>query len=156
MATRGGVAVQAIRITTTKAVTAMTIMPKMFTMGPGLRELVEVLVGARGTRKNHIIKAEVDTRAKAGNKATDLDRDLIKRKAKKIIETKTNGKPKESLHRVNSRESATRTSLPEQHPGRVTSSPSDKKTSRRRSLSNWRRSHPTDSLVLKIFSIENK
>lgn len=134
---RGGVVVQATRITTTKVATAMTIIVKMFVMAPRLLEPGEVPVGAKGTRKSHLIKAEVDMRVKLVNKAADADKDIIKRKGKEITETKTNEagvRLKETLHRVSSRESATRTRILAGHSSRVTSSPRQRKTSRRRRL----------------------
>jgi len=153
---RGGVAAKVIRITTIRVNTVKNIMMNMNRRVPGLPEVAKVLVRARGTRKNDIINLKVEMKAKLPSKAIDLDRDIIKTTRKKITKSKTHDSPKETLHRVNSRGFATRTRMPAANPGKAKSSPSDKKKSTRRRVSNWRRSHPTDSLVRKNFLSENK
>ena len=163
---RGGVAAQVITTTRIRANTVMTIMMNMRLRVPGLQEVAKVLARARGTRKRDIINLKVEMRAKLPSKAIDLKRDIIKTTRKKITISKTHDSPKEILHRVNSRGFATRTRMLvlvlvlalalAAKSSRAMSWPSDKKKWKLRSLSNWRRSHPTDSRALKTFSTENK
>jgi hypothetical protein len=78
-------------------------------------------VQAKGIRKNDLMKEEVEEVVK-GEKVpiNDLDRDIMKTVAKKSTETKSQGRTKAMLHRVNSREFAIRTSQMLPQPDRVT------------------------------------
>lgn len=152
---KGGVAARTIRITTIRANTVMNIMMNMKSRVPGLNAVV--LVRAKRTRKNDTITIKVEMRAKLPETAIeDLSTVRIKTTRRKITMLKTHDHPKEILHRVNSRGFATRTSQTAANPSRAIYSKSDKKKWTRLRTSNWRRSHPTDSLVRKTFLTENK
>ena len=72
---------------------------------------------AKGIRKSNI---EVEGEVKGEKAIKDLERDIMMTVAKRSTETKSQEKTKAMLHRVNSREFATRTSQMLHQQDRVT------------------------------------